>query len=132
MKKMLFVLNPLAGMRKAAKVLPEILAVFNRADFDVRVYVTAGPADAVSAVERLAPGMDLVVCSGGDGTFNETVTGLMQAGLDIPIGYIPSGSTNDFAASLGLPADCVEAAKLIVEGAPCVYDTGKFGARYSS
>ena len=132
MKKMLFVLNPLAGMRKAAKVLPEILSVFNRADYDVRVYVTAGPADAVQAVERLAPGMDLVVCSGGDGTFNETVTGLLQAGLRIPVGYIPSGSTNDFATSLGLPTDCVEAAKLIVAGAPADYDTGRFGSRYFS
>lgn len=132
MKKMLFVINPLAGMRKAAKVLPEILSVFNRADFDVRIYVTAGHMDAIQAVARMAPGMDLVVCSGGDGTFNETVTGLMQAGLDIPIGYIPSGSTNDFATTLGIPVDCIAAAKMIVEGVPVAYDTGKFGSRYFS
>lgn len=132
MKKMLFVLNPYAGVRKASKVLAEILAVFNRADYDVRVYVTACPGDAVGAVERLAPGMDLVVCSGGDGTFNETVTGIMAAGLDIPVGYIPAGSTNDFAASLGLSSDCVEAARQIVEGTPLLYDVGKFGQRYFS
>ena len=132
MKKMLFVMNPSAGMRKAAKVLPEILAVFNRAEFDVRVYMTAGQGDAIRAVAEMAPGMDLVVCSGGDGTFNETITGLMRANLQLPVGYIPSGSTNDFAASLGLPADCVEAAKQIVEGNPCTYDAGKFGARYFS
>lgn len=132
MKKMLFVINPLAGMRKAAKVLPEILSVFNRADFDVRIYVTAGHMDAIQAVARMAPGMDLVVCSGGDGTFNETVTGLIQAGLDIPIGYIPSGSTNDFATTLGIPVDCIAAAKMIVEGVPVAYDTGKFGSRYFS
>ena len=129
---MLFVINPFAGMRKGAKVLPEILAVFNRADYDVRVYVTAGQADAVGAVARLAPGMDLVVCCGGDGTFNETVTGLMTADLDIPVGYIPAGSTNDFAASLKLSSDCVEAAKAIVEGAPNTYDVGSFGDRYFS
>ena len=132
MKKMLFVINPFAGMRKAAKVLPEILSVFNRADFDVRIYVTAGHMDAIQAVARMAPGTDLVVCSGGDGTFNETVTGLMQAGLDIPIGYIPSGSTNDFATTLGIPVDCIAAAKMIVEGVPVAYDTGKFGSRYFS
>lgn len=132
MKKMLFVINPFAGMRKAAKVLPEILSVFNRADFDVRIYVTAGHMDAIQAVARMATGMDLVVCSGGDGTFNETVTGLMQAGLDIPIGYIPSGSTNDFATTLGIPVDCIAAAKMIVEGVPVAYDTGKFGSRYFS
>ena len=132
MKKLLFIMNPYAGTRKAAKVLPEILAVFNRADFDVQIYMTAGTGDAVDAVGRLAPGMDLVVCSGGDGTFNETVTGLMKAGLTLPIGYIPAGSTNDFATSLGLSSDCVEAARQIVEGTPFLYDAGQFGDRYFS
>ena len=132
MKKLLFVINPYAGMRKASKVLPEILAEFNRADYDVRVYVTAGQGDAIQAVEKMVPGTDLVVCCGGDGTFNETVTGLLQAGLSLPIGYIPSGSTNDFAASLGLPSDPVEAAKSILEGVPQLYDVGRFGSRYFS
>ena len=131
-KKMLFILNPYAGMRKGAKVLSEILAVFNRADYDLRVYVTAGQGDAVGAVEKLAPGMDIVVCCGGDGTFNETVSDLLLAGLEIPVGYIPAGSTNDFATSLKLSSDCVEAARAIVNGAANTYDVGKFGARYFS
>lgn len=132
MKKMLFVINPFAGMRKAAKNLTEILAVFNQADYDVRVYITAAQGDAIQAVKRLAPGMDLVVCCGGDGTFNETITALLESGLQLPVGYIPAGSTNDFASSLGLPADCVEAAKKIVEGTPVAYDAGSFGSRYFS
>ena len=129
---MLFVINPYAGMRKASKVLAEILAEFNRADYDVRVYVTACQGDAVQAVEKLAAGMDLVVCCGGDGTFNETITGLMNAGLQIPVGYIPAGSTNDFATSLRLSSDPVEAAKQIVAGTPNLYDAGRFGDRYFS
>ena len=132
MKKMLFVLNPNAGTRKAAKNLAEILAVFNRADYDVRVYVTACQGDATDAVQRLAPGMDLVVCSGGDGTFNETVSGLQLAGLDIPVGYIPAGSTNDFAISLGLSADILDSAMDIVEGTAVTYDIGLFGQRHFS
>lgn len=132
MKKLLFVINPYAGMRRAAKMLPEILAVFNRADYDVRVYVTAEAGDAIQAVKEIATEMDLVVCSGGDGTFNETITGLMQADLQIPVGYIPSGSTNDFAASLQIPSDPVEAARQIVEGEPNFYDLGRFGDRYFS
>ena len=132
MKKLLFVINPYAGMRKASKVLPEILSVFNRADYDVRVYVTAEQGDGVRAVAQMAADADLVVCCGGDGTFNETITGLMQAGLDIPIGYIPAGSTNDFATSLQLSPDPVEAAKQIVEGNSHSYDAGRFGDRYFS
>ena len=132
MKKLLFVINPCAGMRKAARMLPEILSEFNRADYDVHIYVTARQGDGVQAVEKLAPGMDLVVCCGGDGTFNETVTGLMRSGLEIPVGYIPAGSTNDFAASLGLPTDPVEAARQIVEGMPSTYDAGRFANRYFS
>ncbi len=132
MKKLLFVINPCAGMRKAAKMLPEILSEFNRADYDVHTYVTTQQGDGVQAVEKMAPGMDLVVCCGGDGTFNETVTGLMRSGLQIPIGYIPAGSTNDFAASLGLPTDPVEAARQIVGGVPNAYDAGRFANRYFS
>ncbi len=132
LKKMLFILNPCAGTKKANKVLVEILDIFNRADFDVRVYISAGQRDAVSAVKAMAPGMDLVVCCGGDGTLNETVTGLLEAGLDIPIGYIPAGSTNDFANSLGIPTDPVAAARLITEGAPQRIDVGQFGDRYFS
>lgn len=132
MKKMLFILNPVAGMRKANRVLTDMVSIFNRADYDVHLYVTAGPLDGISAVQRLAPGMDLVVCCGGDGTFNETITGLLQAKLDIPVGYIPTGSTNDFASSLHLSLDPLTAARQIAEGAPVRYDVGQFGDRYFS
>ena len=130
MKKMLFVMNPYAGTRKAAKVLTEIISVFNQAGYLVNAYMTAGPGDAARVVERSAEGMDLVVCCGGDGTFNETVTGLLDGGHDVPVGYIPAGSTNDFAASLKLSADPVQAAKDIVTGAEARYDVGLFGDRY--
>ncbi len=132
MKTMLFILNPMAGTKKANKVLADILAVFNRAGYRVQTYVTAGPQDAVSAVKAFAPGMDAVVCCGGDGTLNETLTGMLDAGLEIPIGYIPAGSTNDFANSLGLPSDPLTAARLIAEGTPQQLDVGKFGDRYFS
>lgn len=132
LKKMLFIINPNAGMRKGSKALTEMLGEFNRANFDVRVYVTAAQGDAVTAVQTMGTDMDLVVCCGGDGTFNETITGMLRSGLDIPVGYIPSGSTNDFAASLGLPAEPVEAAQQIVEGTPNPYDAGKFAQRYFS
>ena len=130
MKKLLFALNPCAGTRKANRVLPEILSVFNRAGYDVRTYITAGPGDLPETVARMAPDMDLVVCCGGDGTFNETVTGLLKAELDVPMGYIPTGSTNDFASSLHLSTDPIAAAQAIVEGSPESYDVCRFADRY--
>lgn len=129
MKKMLFILNPCAGMRKANKVLPEIIAQFNRADYDVSVYITAAGGEAKTLAAQRAKELDLIVCCGGDGTFNETVSGLLESGANTPIGYIPAGSTNDFANSLGLCTNPVEAAKRIAEGTPTAYDVGSFGGR---
>ena len=132
MKKLLFVMNPYAGVRKAAKSLTDILTVFNRAEYEVVTYMTAGTGDAYRMVREYAEGMDLVVSCGGDGTLNETISGLLDAGLDIPIGYIPAGSTNDFASSLKLSLNPVQAAKDIVEGEPVAYDVGKFNDRHFS
>lgn len=129
-KKMLFVMNPYAGMRKANRHLAEIISVFNRGGYRVETYMTACQGDANRAVRELAAGMDAVVCCGGDGTFNETVTSLLSAGLDLPIGYIPAGSTNDFANSLGLSGNFIEAANRIVQGSPMPVDVGRFAERY--
>ena len=130
MKKLLFILNPTAGTRKAGKVLPQILAVFNRAGYDVITYVTDHPGDGKAFVTARAAEMDLIVCCGGDGTFNETVSGILLSGSNTPVGYIPAGSTNDFAGSLGLSTDPVEAAKNIVSGTPQPYDVGSFNGRH--
>ena len=132
MKKMLFVMNPFAGTRRANRYLADILTIFNRAGYTVITHMTAGPGDGRAAVQRLAQDVDLVVCCGGDGTFNETINGVLHSGVDIPIGYIPAGSTNDFAASLGLPTNVLQAARNIAEGVPVRYDVGLFGDRYFS
>ena len=132
MKHLLLIINPVAGQKKAAKYLSEIISVFNRAEYDVHVYVTSSQKDAAEAVRKLGRTVDLIVCCGGDGTLNETINGMMQEGLQVPVGYIPSGSTNDFANSLKLSGDVVTAAKQIVAGVPKPYDIGKFKERYFS
>lgn len=132
MKKMLFIMNPMAGTRRANRMLPEIINIFNRADFDVTVYLTACPGDGKLYVQNHCQDADVVVCCGGDGTYNETVSGVLESGRNIPIGYIPAGSTNDFAGSLKLPLMPMEAAKAITEGTPMPVDLGKFGNRYFS
>ena len=130
MKKLLFVMNPCAGTRKANRYLAEMVSVFNRGGYEVITFMTQAPGDAARIVRQKAGEADAVVCCGGDGTFNETVTGLMESGVQTPLGYIPAGSTNDFAASLGLSTDCVEAARRITEGTVQTFDIGRFGNRY--
>ena len=132
MKRMLFVMNPYAGQRRANKYLPEIISIFNRAGCEVVVHMTEGQGDAAKVVQQRAGTVDLVVCCGGDGTFNETVSGLIRSGADIPVGYIPAGSTNDFASSLKLSSNILDAAQDIMVGQPVAYDVGKFGQRYFS
>ena len=132
MKKMLFVMNPYAGQRRANRYLADILSVFNRAGYRVEAYMTGARGEATDIVRQYAPEMDLVACCGGDGTFNETVNGLLHSKVNIPVGYIPAGSTNDFAASLGLPTNILQAAETVVTGEPSTLDVGKFGGRYFS
>ncbi len=132
MKKMLFVMNPYSGMRRANKYLTDIISLFNQADYETIVHMTQGQGDATRIVADRARDVDMVVCCGGDGTFNETVSGVLTAGADVPVGYIPAGSTNDFAFSLKLSGNVLQAARDIVEGEPVAYDVGKFGERYFS
>lgn len=132
MKKMLFVMNPYAGQRRANRYLADILSIFNRAGYRVEAYMTGARGEATDIVRQYAPEMDLVACCGGDGTFNETVNGLLHSEVNIPVGYIPAGSTNDFAASLGLPTNILQAAETVVTGEPSDLDVGKFGDRYFS
>lgn len=130
MKRLLLILNPIAGMRRGRRQLADVIEVFNRAGYLVQTYITAGSGDAAAAAEELSEGVDLIVCAGGDGTFNETVSGLLRSGRDIPIGYLPCGSTNDFANSLRLSSSLTQAAKDIVNGTPIPLDVGLFAGRH--
>ena len=132
MKKLLFIMNPYSGMRRAVKYLADIIALFNRNGYDVITHMTSGNGDATEVTRRLAKEVDLIVCCGGDGTLNETITGMIRVGADVPIGYIPSGSTNDFATSLKLSMNIMQAAQDIMDGEPVPYDVGRFGDRYFS
>ncbi len=132
MKQMLFIMNPCAGTKKANRYYMQLVELFNRSGYRVTAHVTQGRGDAARVTAELAAQMDAVVCCGGDGTFNETLSGVMSAGCNTPIGYIPAGSTNDFATSLELPNGIMRCAKNIVEGVPTPYDVGLFNDRYFS
>lgn len=126
MKKMLFVFNPRSGKEQIRGYLLEILDLFTKEGFQIRVHVTQCQGDAARVVEQSGQDADLIVCSGGDGTLNETVSGMMKLEHCPLLGYIPAGSTNDFAASLAIPRRMTLAASNIVTGSPFSVDCGSF------
>lgn len=132
MKKLLFIYNPHAGKGRVRGKLAEVLNAFTRAGWLVTAYPTQGPGDAVKAAKELSTQYDRVAVCGGDGTLHEVITGLMSLPESArpPIGYLPAGTTNDFARNLNLPKGMEEMATLAVSGQPRPVDIGKLGERY--
>ncbi len=129
-KKLLFVLNPFSGKGAIKNKLVNIVDIFIKGGYEVTIHTTQKPQDATEVIEKKAEEYDIVVCSGGDGTLDETVTGMMRQDKRIPIGYIPAGSTNDFAGSLKIPKRMDKAAEIVVEGEPFSCDIGSFNGDY--
>ena len=125
-KKMLFVFNPKAGKGKIKTHLLDIIDVFSSHDYEITIRSTQAPRDAYLKAKEYADKVDLIVCSGGDGTLDEVVTGIMEQKSQVPIGYIPAGSTNDFANSLFMPKNMVKAAEMIMEEELYHCDIGRF------
>ena len=128
-KTLLLIVNPRAGRRRSRSFFFDVISIFSQAGYLVSLQQTQGPGDAECLAREEGPRFDLVVCYGGDGTLNQTVNGLAALASPPPVGYIAGGSTNDFAASLRLPADPVEAAGLIVTSAGRHLDVGRFNDR---
>ena len=125
-KKLLFVFNPKSGKGLIKEHLVNIVDIMTKAGYKITIYPTQCQGDAIKKVRKNAKKYDLVVCSGGDGTLDEVVTGMEQSEVNVPIGYIPAGSTNDFANSLGIPKNMEEAARVAVNGTPFPCDVGGF------
>lgn len=130
MKKLLFVVNGHSGKGQIKNKLLDIIDIMIKEGYHVQVHTTQEREDATKVVREQAKYYDLVVCSGGDGTLDEAVTGMMQSEVRTPLGYIPAGSTNDFANSLEIPKDMIQAAKTAVSGVPFSCDVGEFNGDY--
>lgn len=124
MKRLLFIINPIAGQKRAKSALLDIVSVFSKGGYEVTVSPTLQRGHAARLAKENAEKYDLIVCCGGDGTLNETIEGALESGGHIPVGYIPAGSTNDFAASLSIPKNPVKAAENIVNGNVHGHDVG--------
>lgn len=125
-KRALFVYNPRAGKAMIRSKLSDILELLEQGGYETMVRPTTKRGDACTYVQECAPETELVVCSGGDGTLDEVVTGILAGGKKIPIGYIPAGSTNDFGISLRLPKNMIRAAEIVVTGRDFPCDVGAF------
>ena len=130
MKKMLFIYNPNSGMGLLKPKLSDVLDIFVKGGYEVTVYPTQKYNDAVRKMGEYEEQYDLVACSGGDGTLDEVVTGMMKREDKVPIGYIPAGTTNDFASSLHISKNMLEAADTVVNGVPFACDVGEFNEDY--
>lgn len=128
--KLLFVYNPKAGKARIRNYLADILDTFAAADYEITVAPTKAHGDAEIIAKNITDDYDLIVCSGGDGTLDEVVTGLLSGKKSIPVGYIPAGSTNDFGRSLKLPKSMNRAAEIAVNGKDFLCDVGTFNKNY--
>ena len=129
MGKLLLIVNPTAGKARAKDNLLGIVDTLNKGGWQVEVHVTQSRLDAMETAAARGGDVDLLVCSGGDGTLSETISGMMRLKHPPRLGYIPAGSTNDFASSLGIPKRVLDAARNVVEGTPVPVDIGQFCGR---
>lgn len=129
-KKVLLIINPCAGKNSKRIGALDIMNKLSSADFDFEVRTTRCQGDATTIVKEIGADYDMIICCGGDGTLNETINGLLRLDKRIPVGYVPSGSTNDLATSLGIPIDVGKASDLILSGKKNGYDVGSFNGRY--
>ncbi len=128
-KTLMLIVNPRAGRSRSLAPLLNAISLFSEADYLVSLRQTTAQGDATRFVRENGAAFDRIVCYGGDGTLNETVTGLMDLPVPPPLGYIPGGSTNDFAASLHLSDQPAEAAKQILDSSGKKLDVGTFNGR---
>lgn len=126
MKKLLFVYNAHAGKAAIRTKLADIIDMMVKRGYQVTIHPTQWSGNATEVITQESAAYDLVVCSGGDGTLDEVVTGMMRVEEKKPIGYIPMGSTNDFANSLKLPKNVLKAAEIALDGRRFACDVGRF------
>lgn len=126
----LLIVNPVSGKKLVIRYLPQIVRTLTDAGYLVTMLVTSRRGEATELAACYGARFDLVCCTGGDGTLNETVSGLAREGIHVPVGYIPCGSTNDFAVSRGLPSEIPAAAEAIASGRKRRFDVGRFSAGY--
>lgn len=130
MKKLLYIYNPMSGQKTIGNHLSEIVEYFSKKSYFPTVYATQKANDAREKVKEFSKEYEEILVSGGDGTLDEVVSGLLKSEEKSIIGYIPTGSTNDFSRSLKIPTDIKKATKLAINGETMDIDVGKFNSKF--
>ena len=130
MKKLLYIYNPMSGQRTIGNYLSSIVEYFSKNSYFPTVYATQRADDAREKVKEFAKEYDEILVSGGDGTLDEVVSGVLKADANSIIGYIPTGSTNDFSRSLKIPSDIKKSTKYAIKGEVMDVDVGKFNSKF--
>lgn len=130
-KKLLFIFNPSSGKSRIKSQLWKVVDILVKGEYDVTVYPTQKRYDAHDIIIERSKDFDLIVVGGGDGTLSEAVQGTVEMPEEerVTLGYIPSGSTNDFGASLSIPFNIPQAAQNIVDGVTKPIDCGLFNGK---
>ena len=131
-KRLLLIINPCAGKNNKRVKALDIINRLSEDNYDFNIRTTKCQGDATTIVKEVGKDYDVIVCCGGDGTLNETINGMLKIDKKIPLGYIPSGSTNDLASTLGIPVGVGAASDLILSGKMNSYDIGKMNGKYFS
>ncbi len=131
MKHIYYICNLQAGKAELSANLGTVIDLMTKAGYEVTVHPTQAPMDAVHRTTEAARSgkYDHIFCSGGDGTLNEVMNGMMHSGTQIPLGYIPCGSVNDFARSIGIPREIPKAAEMVLSGVSRRFDMGTVNDR---
>ena len=129
-KHLLLFINAHAGKSTIRENIIDVLDIFTKNGWLVTTHITHKPGEIQELLPQYASQYDLVVASGGDGTLNETLSGVMLSEKNLPVGYLPTGTTNDFANSIGLPKATLEAAQVAVQGRGFQCDVGLFNDRH--
>lgn len=129
-KRILLILNPCSGKNKKRAGALDIIDKLSTENYDFNIKTTTCQGDATRIAVEYGNDYDTIICVGGDGTLNETVNGVLRLNKRVPVGYVPAGSTNDLASTLGIPVGASEATDLILSGKTNSYDAGKLNDRY--
>lgn len=132
LKKALVIMNPIAGNGQSLRILPELIQSLTEQGYACLTLTTTKKGSGTEYAVKYAEGCDLLVCSGGDGTANEVIRGMMRLPAEKrpTFGFIPCGSTNDFATTLGIPKMQKNALRTVLNGYSIPVDVGRFNDRY--